>query len=435
MIEGSSARSRAPGGRELALVAVVALALRLGAMAVLDTPAAADGASAWSWGAEAACLAESLAQGEGLADPWELDSGPSAWLTPVFPGLLALLMSLFGGVSRATATALFTIQSLADALTCVLVARLAVGLGLARVARVAAWLWAVYPLAVWNAVQSVWDTTLVAFALTLFLSRLFAPGREEGAAASPGRALRLGLGYGAVLLLNPAPLGILPVIAWEVMGTRLRGSGLRALAVFGAAALAVCLPWMIRNQVVVGSPALRPVLGIQFLIGNHEEAIGWPEFGLYHYRDPVELARFRELGEVPYSADCGRRAREWIAEHPGSFVRLSLHRMQLYWLSEPPLCDERTSSGGNPAEDPLSWVKYACYLAVGVLGAIGALRARLSLRRRLVLLTLPVLFGAPYYLTIVSERFRFPLDPLLVLLTAALLLRLRERRRAAESGA
>ena len=58
----------------------------------------------------------------------------------------------------------------------------------------------------------------------------------------------------------------------------------------------------------------------------------------------------------------------------------------------------------------------------------------IDLRRadRVLLIGALALFGTPYYVTYVSERYRFPIDAVLVLLSAWLVLRLLGRAPARE---
>lgn len=425
-----SAHPSRPSDRR-ALLALFALALvvRLVALAVLplNAPDPSHANAAWAWGGETPCLAESLYRGDGFGDPWARGTGPSAWLTPLYPGLLAFAMELFGGVTRATAIALFVAQALASALTCVAIAKLGEALGLARAGRIAAIVFALYPIAIWNAVHTVWDTTFVALGLTLLVWGLCALPREASAKWSVG----LGAGYGALLMLNPAPLSIAPAIAlvlWLQSGSAARF--VRSAALFFVAALAVCLPWMLRNQEVIGTLALRPNFGVELMIGNHDAANGHPEPYKYHPSHvEAELARYRELGEVAYSHECGQRAWQWIAEHPGEFVMLSLRRVQLFWVGDFPLADPRQSAGRGAARDPMSWLKFVAFAAVGVLALIALIRIPLARHHRALLAGILALFGAPYFVTHVSERYRFPIDPLLVLLATALCVAWLDRRR------
>ena len=85
---------RIPGS--LTLIFIAALALR--------------GGFAWSYGThfphralsvipflfESGNIAHSIATGAGFASPFRIDTGPTAWMTPVYPYLLAAVMKLFG---------------------------------------------------------------------------------------------------------------------------------------------------------------------------------------------------------------------------------------------------------------------------------------------------------------------------------------------------
>ena len=89
--------------RELWTLLAVGLLLRLAAMAVLGSPAEVEGFSPWRWGHEPASLADSLLRGDGFGDPFGRDTGPSGWLPPLYPGLVALCMWLCGGVTPGAA--------------------------------------------------------------------------------------------------------------------------------------------------------------------------------------------------------------------------------------------------------------------------------------------------------------------------------------------
>ena len=82
-------------------------------LVVFDTAAGVEGKTPWTWACEPACLADAVVRGEGLADPFGRDTGPSAWLTPIYPGLLAAAMKLFGGLTPAAATAVYLVAGAA----------------------------------------------------------------------------------------------------------------------------------------------------------------------------------------------------------------------------------------------------------------------------------------------------------------------------------
>lgn len=409
---GNGGPVAATGRGFLSLLFAVALALRLAAMLALDTPALGRDASAWSFGHEPACIAQALLDGRGYSDPWGQGTGPTAWLTPPYPLLLAGCFALFGGVGGVSAAAVMVLQSLASALTCVLLVTLGREVGSQRLGALAGWLFALYPVAISNSVQLVWDTTFVACALTAVVIALL---RIRSA---PG-AVRGGLAYGGLLLLNPAPISLLPVAALFAW----RRAGVRGLAAFVGCAFAVCAPWLVRNQLTLGAFSLRPNFGVELRIGNHDDANGRPVPFLYHPSHVAsELALYRELGEVRYSRENLGRALDWIGAHPGPFAGLTQRRIRLFWFSEPPTTDPRRIAGQSPRSDPQSWIKYLAFFAVSA-GALLALpRWRTTTDAKLLVVGILLCFGVPYYASHVSERYRFPIDPLFVLLDAALVL-------------
>jgi 4-amino-4-deoxy-L-arabinose transferase-like glycosyltransferase len=408
--------------RELGWLFVVALGLRLAAMLALDTPGDAQGLTAWEWGGEAPTLAESLYQGRGYVDPWAQGTGPSAWLTPVYSFFLAGLMQLGGGVSSSTALLLFVAQSLASALTAVVLVSLGYQLGLPGAGRLAGWLFALYPIAIWNSVAVVWDTTFVALGVPAVLLLLVILGRESRCFLGVS-----GLVYGALLFLNPAPMAMVPaIVAWIALGTWRRGAvhAVLSCGVFVGCALAVCLPWMLRNQRVLGTLQIRPNFGVEMRLGNHDAAHGRPVPFEYHPSHvEEELALYRELGEAEYGRENMGRALAWIRAHPGRFAALSLRRLQVFWVGELPTSDPRRSERLTPGRDPGSWVKFLVYLLTGAGGLAGLLLAPLRRDDKILLCGALLLFCAPYVLTHVSERYRFPIDPLLVLTGSWLVLR------------
>ena len=108
----------------------VAVLLRVAASAALDAPRLAQSGVAFDFGAEAACLADSLQRHGVFGDPWGRGTGPSSWLTPPYPALVALCMQLGGGITRTSAWWLFGLQALLSALTALVLVRLGKRVGI-----------------------------------------------------------------------------------------------------------------------------------------------------------------------------------------------------------------------------------------------------------------------------------------------------------------
>jgi hypothetical protein len=238
------------------------------------------------------------------------------------------------------------------------------------------------------------------------------------------------------LLVNPAPLALVPVVAWVIWRTRPQFTHwIGAFAPFALAAIAVVLPWMARNAQTVGPFSLRTNLGVELAVGNYDGADGRYARDRHPSHSPTEFTRYREMGEEQYAAWSLERAKAWIAANPGRFVELSLRRTASWWIGEDPWTDQRTDHGRTAREDPRAWVKWILHCVVGVLALIGAaLWARASAVPRPYLMTL-FLVPPVYYVTHVLERYRWPIEPVLLLCAAWLVARWFPRLLARESDA
>jgi len=268
---------------------LVALSLRLIAIVALGSHGDIEGQTGWSWGREPGALGESLFRDGTLSDPWGQGTGPTAWLTPVFPALVAICLKLFGGLTPGAAALLHVIHALVAAGTCLLLIEFGRVLGSPRAGRLAAWMFALYPASIWHAAHTVWDTTLIAAGLLGFLILVLRAGPGPGV----GRSGKLGLAFGALLMINPAPVGILPFIALYLFPGGRGAEIARRAGAFLGAALLVCLPWMIRNALVIGTPALRSNLGVELHVGNNDAAQGRHEAGLHPSRGGEAIATGR----------------------------------------------------------------------------------------------------------------------------------------------
>lgn len=423
-------------------IVALALGLRFAALLVLGDPLGihkvmAGGSVEWNWGYEQAAIAQSVAEGEGLADPFRKGTGPTAWASPAYPLMLGGLIHLFGGINPSVAWSLALVQSLCTSLTCWALFRLGRALHSREVGLMAGLLWAVHPMSIHLSVNLVWDSTMVALALTWFLAAMAERGPE-----ARGRALvPIGVGYGCALLVNAAPLALAPLVVLFYLRPRPFGraageplldwSGLRAAATVLGVAVLTASPWIVRNVVVMGTPQLRSNLGVELFVGNNDGAFG-PFNGRIHpsYHEE-EFQRFVELGEVAYSKEAGGRALEWIEEHPARFGRLTLERAKRFWFGPNPTDSIMLGTGFLQERDWMSWLKWIAHATLAVFAFAGMVTWRGRPGGITIVHGTAVLFPVVYYLTHVFERYRFPVEPVLTLAAAAFLVRLLLGRRAA----
>src|SRR5215467_14280010 len=97
----------------------VALAIRLAVVAFLYPERLNPDRDHWRFAGETGRIARSLVQGHGFSSPQQADTGPTAWMTPLYPLLLAGVFKVFGVYTKASAIAMLSLDSLFSALTCI----------------------------------------------------------------------------------------------------------------------------------------------------------------------------------------------------------------------------------------------------------------------------------------------------------------------------
>ncbi len=143
------------------------------------------------FGEEMGRIARALATGYGFSDPFRGHTGPTAWVGPLFPLLLAGVFKLFGVFTPISAWVILTLDSLFSALTAAAIWEIAASCFNQKVAQWSAWIWALYPAAMQYAVRWVWDTSLTTFLFSwVFVVALrMRSGATLGTLGPPGAAL------------------------------------------------------------------------------------------------------------------------------------------------------------------------------------------------------------------------------------------------------
>jgi hypothetical protein len=396
----------------------VGLLVRIAYMTLAHTYRVTRFEDHFEFGWEAARIARSVATGHGYSSPFILgNTGPTAWLPPLFPLLIAAYFKLFGPYTPLAAWCVLASDCLFSAATAPAVFEIASRCFNRRVAIWSGWLWALYPAAMQYAVKWVWETTLTTmlFAWVLVLA-LRIRGVGDPAEARPPQTLRrwllFGLLWGLIGLCNPSLLLFLPVCGlWMLMESKdLR----RSLAMATASGLLFCAclaPWIWRNwEVFHVFVPMRGNFGAEYYYGNRPYAEGFP-WGVIIASKP-DLERYARLGEPNYVRELGDKAAIYVHAHKARFVRLSIRRVYFFWSGIPhPLAK-------SAFLEYFREFHYGFFSLTGLLGLALALRNRIPASALLALafLILPL----TYYFVTVAARFRHPLEPLIAVLTVYL---------------
>jgi hypothetical protein len=415
----------------------VALGLRLAAIVIGHTYKIRVDGDHFNFGFEGGRIARSLVLGQGYANPFNGPSGPTAWLPPVYPLLIALAFKVFGLYSKGAAFFILACNSLFSALIAPAVYEIAArcfdAQGIARraskhaapVALWSAWIWAVYPAFLQYAIHWVWEmsVTTCLFSWTLVLAlRLRHVGemrdsRYEMRGAARREVLEwlvFGLLWGLVALSNASLLLVFPATLVWILYPRRRGDGpglerriLGAMAACMVFALTL-LPWVLRNERAMHAfIPTRDNFGVELYQSSlfYHDIYEWGQAVPLDTRNP-DYKLYASMGEVAYSHMRGEQGKANLRARPGTFLKLTAERVEGFWIGIAHPADK------HPVGEWLRLVNY-CFLSAAGLMGLG-----LMLRRRVPGAWLfAAVFGLvplAYYVVTVQARFRHPMEPLMV---------------------
>lgn len=400
----------------------------------------------FNFGFEAGRIARSLVEGHGFANPFNGWSGPTAWVPPLYPLLLALAFKLFGVYTNAAAFFVLTVDSIFSALTTLAVYEIAArcfdAYGITRrsstkvapVALWSGWLWAVYPAALQYAVHWLWETAIstALFTWVLVLAlRLRGTGEQERSGAGQlGRWAAFGAVWAAVALSNASLLIALPVVSLWVIWPRLRRMQLRQVVagpvLAGLIFIAGMMPWWVRNERVFHTfVSTRANFGAELYestLPSHD-ALPWGTTVPLYPNDP-KFKLYVQMGEVKYSAMRKQEAMENIRANPVRFLHQSLDRFLFFWINIP------HPPENHPMQEMARRINYSFVSLAGLMGLALALWRRVP--GAVLMAWMFLLLPLPYYFVTVQARFRHPLEPLIMVLSVYLFRSTEPRKRASE---
>jgi 4-amino-4-deoxy-L-arabinose transferase-like glycosyltransferase len=129
-------------------IVLIAFLLRIAVLTLGGTYHFSGRDDHFGFGWETGRIARSIALGKGFSSPMQGDTGPTAWIAPLYPYFLAALFKVFGVYSNAAAWVALAVNSLFSALTCATLYLLGKELFSTTVALWTAWIWALSPYAI-----------------------------------------------------------------------------------------------------------------------------------------------------------------------------------------------------------------------------------------------------------------------------------------------
>ena len=394
---------------------LVALAIRLAVMVFLLPEQLNPDRNHWHMGYEAGKIAYSIVQGRGFCSPLFEETGPTAWMTPVYPYLVAGVFKVFGTYTKLSAVVLLSLNALTSALMCifvVLIARISFG---DRVAKWSGWGWAFCPYGIYFPVERIWETWLA----TLLLAALFWMTLKLETEDKFRNWIIFGLLWGVAALTSPAMLAVLPFLAaWVIyrrhrLGRRWFMVNLAATVAF----IAIVSPWFIRNyEVFHRIVPFRDGMGLVLRLGTKGDTDYWGPYELGPWHNKAEWDEFKQLGELGYMDKKKQQAMEFIRANPGWYLWTTCRRAFFLWTGYWSL--DREYLKQEPLDPPNIFFCSTLTLLT-LFGLWRAMRKNWSrsLPYALVLFSFPLI----YYITSPEVYYRRPIDPYFVILAVVAL--------------
>jgi hypothetical protein len=421
----------------LPLILIVALGLRLGFAWDQERKIPRDLVGLVPFLQETGNIAFSIAQGHGFGSPYWQETGPTAWLTPVYPYLVAGAYKIFGIHTPHAFFAIVLLNIILSTATCIPIFYVGKRVGGFTVASVAAWLWALFPNGWIIPFEWVWDTSLSALLMATILcaTLCLADGDAHADCRDSNRAAPTttrpaswrpwcwyGLLWGFALMTNPSLGVMLPfLIAWAVYRLLRLHEQNQGRALLKGPALAICIailccaPWTVRNYLVFHRfIPLRSNFAFELWLGNNENFD--PQSQIVPAADPEreEIRNYIRMGETAFMQDKSSKAVSFMRNHPKLEVILFGRRFVAMWTGM-----EKPVDGFLDSDSLLTRIALLSNFlaAIGAFGGIIVLFFRRS-PYAFPLTAFPIVFPLVYYVTHASLRYRHPIDPIIMLLTA-----------------
>lgn len=355
-------------------------------------------------------IAQSLVSGEGYL----MNGQPSAFRTPGYPLFLASMYAIFGRDFFVVSI----VQCFLGAASCLLVYGIAKSVFDKRTGIFAAAIFAFTPNSIIWTSGYISTETLFTF-LSVFSLYLLILLLREGERRAP-LTLQTSLIAGATGVLLALSSLTRPVFIYfsvlAIIYLTVFVNWRRVLLVSGMFLLLMTV-WTVHNYSVFGKPIYSTTGGGWVLYEYHNPATQASNGGLNPGWAPntMELSsqvplfpEAEQLSEIEKDEFYMRKVKEFVLANPGKEIELSVNRFWNIWRPSAENAKLRTSI--------ILWLTYVPTM----LFAIPAFFWFGLKNKRIGLLTLFLIYHFFFYLFLVAEmRFRFPLEPILMVFAAA----------------
>jgi hypothetical protein len=358
-------------------------------------------------------VGETLAKSGFFGNPFPTPTGATAHVAPLYPAIIAAAIL----TTRETRLGFVLARCIMALVFCVfltLLPNIASTFGFNTSVGVATALVFAFPgppVFMWLEVTGQHETVLTAAALVVLLAATVSILTSSNLTSR--NAVILGASWGLGMYVSPTLL--LPMLAAVgTIGILRRPSRQQIYRVLPTAAIAFSLvvgPWIVRNQIVLGTPSfIRDNFGIELEMSNSDDAKADMRDNMMYGRSMTRHPYFnseaalelRAVGEAEYYGLQQDIGLDWISEHPRQFASLTLQRIGLFFFPKMALAGHAYF-----------------YLPLFVLWVVGA---GIFVRKNsivVITLNLAVLaYALPHFLVQSSPRYSYPVLWLMTLFAA-----------------
>lgn len=375
-------------------------------------------------------IARGVAEGKGFVDPDR--QTPTAFRPPVYILQVAALSKLMP-----VAYSVAAINLVWGLVSVWATWRAGHWLGLGGGRTLAALLVAIDPMLLQYSAQPMTEVTCAGLVAML----IYWSVRRDACLA--WREAGVGLLFGGLVLCRPTfwPFAGLAAVFWVINHYRDRGTtGQRSFPPIPwrvvAGVFVVIAPWVVRNQLVMGSPILTTTHGgYTLLLANNPVfyadvvrqgwGADWPKASFDRWQTDLQTRLEEDLGPDASEQDRdrwqSRAARRFIADDPTGFQQAVVYRVRSLWRTTPQ--GDVAAATGSRIVRVVGWYYTVVLLVFGVglirLGWL-AIRSRISgrLRSWLPLFLILLTVQAVHLVYWTNARMRAPIVPVISLFAA-----------------
>jgi hypothetical protein len=334
------------------------------------------------------------------------------WFTPIYPYLAAGVFKIWGIYTNASKLVLMTLNCAFASLTVIPIYCCAQRTFGKSVAVGASWAWVFLPNALFYPIAWIWDTAMAA----LFLSLIF----WATLAVSEKKNVWPWVGYGALwaagVLINPSMLSLLPFLGgWALWQSRKNSTQWPKFAAGMLLIFALGLvPWTVRNYRVFGKMIVfRSNFGLELWLGNNPDVPDLWAPWLHPNENFAEALKYKNMGEMAYMADKQHEALAFMRTHPADTMHFIYSRFVQNWLA---ISESPADFWGSTSL--LIRALFILNLTLSLSTFLGVLfMQRFRSSQAFPYAMVPLIFPIIFYFTHASPRYRFPMDPIMMLLS------------------